>query len=111
MKRELKDIIVLNFIFLVKVSDAVPMKRELKVLILVHFAIISLSFRRCPYEEGTESSRCRKRSQAKNACFRRCPYEEGTERWSTVNVHSVWSPVSDAVPMKRELKVMKALLL
>ncbi len=38
--------------------------------------------------------------------FRRCPYEEGTERLSCVVGTFEWPSVSDAVPMKRELKAV-----
>ncbi len=37
------------------VSDAVPMKRELKGALLGAAEALMKGFRRCPYEEGTES--------------------------------------------------------
>ncbi len=65
------------------VSDAVPMKRELKVWVVVS-------------------------QPAKAFCFRRCPYEEGTERGHAPRPLTSDPSVSDAVPMKRELKAINA---
>ncbi len=38
--------------------------------------------------------------------FRRCPYEEGTESFNTTSLEDFLKAVSDAVPMKRELKAI-----
>ncbi len=82
------------------------MKRELKVGYIRGSRIGYISFRRCPYEEGTERQ-TRKKVMIFSLSFRRCPYEEGTESSQFVQIHGALHHVSDAVPMKRELKVIK----
>ncbi len=65
---------------IVQVSDAVPMKRELKASNDVGVSGQVICFRRCPYEEGTESDLLESTTKHLPSRFRRCPYEEGTER-------------------------------
>ncbi len=82
MKRELKvfrqDLILAKGSY---VSDAVPMKRELKDVAHCTINGVEDSFRRCPYEEGTERITLVDNCKVWR-CFRRCPYEEGTESLS-----------------------------
>ncbi len=81
MKRELKEFrLATTTRMWLGVSDAVPMKRELKDI------------------QAGLLLRCLHPS------FRRCPYEEGTERQIIGITLGQAHQVSDAVPMKRELK-------
>ncbi len=57
MKRELKVKWCQRASDTWSVSDAVPMKRELKCgIISINGVEVTQGFRRCPYEEGTERS-------------------------------------------------------
>ncbi len=55
------------------------MKRELKALDFAALMAAKKGFRRCPYEEGTESIHTGTFPGHVPTSFRRCPYEEGTE--------------------------------
>ncbi len=86
------------------VSDAVPMKRELKVVIGSRYFFDDICFRRCPYEEGTESP-----SKPSIKAFLLVSDAVPMKRELKVRMTPQWGwfrVVSDAVPMKRELKVL-----
>ncbi len=80
------------------------MKRELKARMGSSMEGLSISFRRCPDEEGTESFLLHYKFPSKTSVSEGVPMKRELKATANFTPREAAARVSEGVPMKRELK-------